>query len=134
MATSVPTPNSETITLNDPGNDVEKSVQAPKQDPNEVERQPSESAGSSVDSSDPYCCQLAPEDDPKQLRVWRKWLAVCAISSSSLCATFASSVVRHISSFVHCYPTQGLTECVCCEQLSGSVHGGRARARLAYCA
>ncbi|RPD61966.1 MFS transporter [Lentinus tigrinus ALCF2SS1-7] len=83
------TNNSETITLND---DIEKTGQTPKQVPDpepEVERRPS--AGS-VDSSDPYCCSLAPEDDPKQLPAWRKWLAVIVISTSSLCATFASSV------------------------------------------
>ena len=88
MATNVgPTPNSETITLNEPGTDVEKSAQAPTQGPDHKPE---------VDSSDPYCCQLAPEDDPKHLPSWRKWLAVFAISSSSMCATFASSVVRHI--------------------------------------
>ncbi|KAI0721913.1 MFS transporter [Cerioporus squamosus] len=81
--------NSETITLNDSAADVEKTGQAP------IGKQPEtvkEGSGSSVNAEDPYCCTLAPEDDPKQLKVWRKWLAVLAIASSSLCATFASSV------------------------------------------
>ncbi|RDX53096.1 MFS general substrate transporter [Lentinus brumalis] len=81
--------NSETITLSDP--DIEKTGQAPKQ-PEPVSEGVQRSSGSLDESSDPYCCTLAPEDDPKQLKLWRKWLAVLAISTSSLCATFASSV------------------------------------------
>ena len=124
MATNVgPTPNSETITLNEPGTDVEKSAQAPTQGPDH---------NAEVDSSDPYCCQLAPEDDPKHLPSWRKWLAVFAISSSSMCATFASSVVRPISLLTSCRLTPVLTGHVPYEPTIGGVHGGGARARLAY--
>ncbi|OBZ71923.1 putative drug/proton antiporter YHK8 [Grifola frondosa] len=35
---------------------------------------------------------LDPEDDPKDLPAFRKWIAVLVISTSALCATFASSV------------------------------------------
>ncbi|KAI0064100.1 MFS general substrate transporter [Artomyces pyxidatus] len=39
----------------------------------------------------PYEVFLEPEDDPQQLPLYRRWLAVFAISLSSLCATSASS-------------------------------------------
>ncbi|KAI9001160.1 MFS general substrate transporter [Trametes punicea] len=77
------TNNSETITLNDA--DVEKNAQAPAL--------PKAEEGSPGDSpADMHLVKLEPEDDPKCLRLWHKWLAVLTISSSSLCATFASSV------------------------------------------
>ncbi|KAI0366395.1 MFS general substrate transporter [Pilatotrama ljubarskyi] len=72
------TNNSETITLSDPA-DFEKQVQAaalPKDG----------------DPADPYQVKLEPEDDPKHLSLWFKWLAVLTICTSSSCATFASSV------------------------------------------
>ncbi|KAI0773812.1 MFS transporter [Fomes fomentarius] len=71
---------SETATLSSNDRDVEKSAPVPKK---ELERE---------EESDPYLVQLEPEDDPKRLALWRKWLAVLTISLSSLCATFASSV------------------------------------------
>lgn len=36
---------------------------------------------------------LDPEDDPKELPLIRKWLAVLVICSAALCTTFASSAV-----------------------------------------
>jgi len=36
---------------------------------------------------------LEPEDDPKQLPLARKWLAVLTISSAALCVTCTSSIV-----------------------------------------
>ena len=80
--------NSETMTLDDA--DVEKRAQAqalPKDSEDAAD-------GSTADS---YQVQLEPEDDPKSLSAWHKWLAVLVISSSSLCATFASSVVCSLS-------------------------------------
>lgn len=76
---------SETATLSSNNRDVEKSAPVPEKEI-EVEEE-----------SDPYLVQLEPEDDPKGLALWRKWLAVLTISLSSLCATFASSVVRSLN-------------------------------------
>ncbi|KAI0334806.1 MFS general substrate transporter [Cubamyces sp. BRFM 1775] len=76
--------NSETITLNDPKQDVEKNV-------NDAASQAPALAKESESPADPHLVQLEPADDPKCLSLWHKWLAVLAISSSSLCATFASS-------------------------------------------
>ena len=39
-----------------------------------------------------YEVQLEPEDDPQQLPLYRRWLAVATISSAALCVTCASSV------------------------------------------
>jgi hypothetical protein len=36
--------------------------------------------------------QLEPEDDPQQLSVCRRWLAVAIISSAGLCVACASSI------------------------------------------
>ncbi|EIW61904.1 MFS general substrate transporter [Trametes versicolor FP-101664 SS1] len=76
--------NSETITLDDA--DVEKRAQA------QALPKDSEDAADGSIAADAYQVQLEPEDDPKSLSAWHKWLAVLVISSSSLCATFASSV------------------------------------------
>ncbi|OSC99125.1 MFS general substrate transporter [Trametes coccinea BRFM310] len=78
------TNNSETITLNDA--DVEKNAQAPAlpKDEGNPDECPAE-------SDDIHKVKLEPEDDPKCLSLWHKWLAVLTISVSSLCATFASS-------------------------------------------
>lgn len=38
--------------------------------------------------------ELDPEDDPKNLPLGRKWLAVAVISSAALCAAATSSIVR----------------------------------------
>ncbi|KAI9063366.1 MFS general substrate transporter [Trametes sanguinea] len=78
------TNNSETITLNDA--DVEKNAQAPAL-PKEEGSNPNEEPS----ADDVYQVKLEPEDDPKCLSLWHKWLAVLTISASSLCATFASS-------------------------------------------
>ncbi|KAI0374134.1 MFS general substrate transporter [Pilatotrama ljubarskyi] len=43
-------------------------------------------------TEDPYLVKLEPEDDPKCLSMWHKWLAVFAICTSTLCVTFDSSV------------------------------------------
>ncbi|CDO74082.1 hypothetical protein BN946_scf185043.g132 [Trametes cinnabarina] len=76
------TNNSETITLSDA--DVEKNAQAPALPKDE-------STAANDFPADKYQVKLEPEDDPKCLSLWHKWLAVLTISSSSLCATFASS-------------------------------------------
>lgn len=39
-----------------------------------------------------YEVQLEPEDDPQQLTLYRRWLAVATISSAALCVTCGSSV------------------------------------------
>lgn len=41
---------------------------------------------------DPFAVVLDPEEDPKNLPVWRKWLVVFVISTGTLCATSASSM------------------------------------------
>ncbi|KAI0630260.1 MFS general substrate transporter [Trametes polyzona] len=43
-------------------------------------------------SDDLYEVKLEPEDDPKCLGLWHKWLAVLVICTSTLCVTFDSSV------------------------------------------
>lgn len=45
-----------------------------------------------VDSVSPDV--LTDNEHPQHLPIWRKWLAVIAISSSSLCVTCATSLVR----------------------------------------
>ena len=85
--------NSETVTLND--SDVEKKAQAPVEDKQEADRASlGTDPGPGLSSDDPFLVQLEPEDNPCLLPTWRKWLAIMVISTSSLCATFASSVVR----------------------------------------
>ena len=44
---------------------------------------------------DPFEVILQPEDDPKNLPSWRKWLVIFVISTGTLCATSASSMVRN---------------------------------------
>ncbi|EKM59644.1 uncharacterized protein PHACADRAFT_137679 [Phanerochaete carnosa HHB-10118-sp] len=41
---------------------------------------------------DPFEVTLEPEDDPKNLPSWRKWLVIFVISIGTLCATSASSM------------------------------------------
>ncbi|KAI1792954.1 MFS transporter [Ganoderma leucocontextum] len=64
--------------------DVETAGQAPDL--------PAKSHLKEIADADPYVCSLDPEEDPKNLPLWRKWAAVLTISSASLCAAFASSV------------------------------------------
>lgn len=47
----------------------------------------------SNDAIDPYLVTLEPEDNPQCMSTLRRWAAVLVISSASLCATCASSVV-----------------------------------------
>lgn len=54
---------------------------------------PKEFAQVREDMDSPYLVELSPEDDPKNLSTFRKWLVVSIISSSALCVTCASSVV-----------------------------------------
>ncbi|KAI0771478.1 MFS general substrate transporter [Trametes elegans] len=75
--------HSETITLSDA--DVESNGAHPPPFSKEKSGEPPR-------SPDDHQVQLEPADDPKNLPIWRKWLAVLVISVSSLCATFASSV------------------------------------------
>ena len=106
--------NSETITLNDPKQDVEKNV-------NDAASQAPALAKESESPADAHLVQLEPADDPKCLSLWHKWLAVLAISSSSLCATFASSAVRPLSSsspLTRVTPWRG-TERACGSELKG---------------
>ena len=44
--------------------------------------------------NDEFEVVLEPDDDPKELPLFRKWLAVLTICSAALCTTFASSAVR----------------------------------------
>lgn len=81
---------SETNTLSE--TDIEKRGQVPGL-PKAAESDASSRAGAEP-GADPYEVQLDPEDDPKRMPSWRKWVAVIVISCASLCATFASSVVR----------------------------------------
>ncbi|PIL36732.1 MFS general substrate transporter [Ganoderma sinense ZZ0214-1] len=74
---------SETNTLHDAA-DIEKAGQAPVQPKSELQEE--------IDDRNPYLCTLNPEDDPKNLPLWRKWAAVLTISSASLCATCTSSM------------------------------------------
>lgn len=46
--------------------------------------------------------ELDPEDDPKNLPLVRKWLAVAVISSAALCAAATSSIVR--PQYYICFP------------------------------
>ena len=79
---------SETNTLHD-AIDAEKAAQAPVQLKSESKEE--------IADADPYLCTLDPDDDPKNLPLWRKWAAVLTISSASLCATCTSSMVRVVS-------------------------------------
>ncbi|KAH9853814.1 MFS transporter [Lenzites betulinus] len=79
---------SETNTLSE--TDIEKRGQVPSL-PKAAESDASSRAGAEP-GADPYEVQLDPEDDPKRMPSWRKWVAVIVISCASLCATFASSV------------------------------------------
>ncbi|KAI0269964.1 MFS general substrate transporter [Gloeopeniophorella convolvens] len=47
-----------------------------------------------------YEVGLEPEDDPQELALFRRWLAVITISSSSLCATCASSAASFTTTAV----------------------------------
>ncbi len=51
------------------------------------------------DADSPYKVELSPEDDPKSLTTFRKWLIVSIISTSALCVTCASSVVGFLRLF-----------------------------------
>ncbi|KAJ3487798.1 hypothetical protein NLI96_g3279 [Meripilus lineatus] len=51
-----------------------------------------ESAQVHVDTDAPYLVELSPEDDPKNISAFRKWIIVSIVSSSALCVTCASSV------------------------------------------
>lgn len=42
---------------------------------------------------DPYLVALEPEDNPQNMTLFRRWLAVLIISSAALCVTCASSIV-----------------------------------------
>lgn len=48
---------------------------------------------SKVVPDDPYQVTLGPEDDPKNLPVWRKWLTVAILNAGAMNATGASSMV-----------------------------------------
>ncbi|KAG9217484.1 hypothetical protein CCMSSC00406_0008596 [Pleurotus cornucopiae] len=48
---------------------------------------------------DPFQVFLEPTEHPQNLSSFRKWLAVIVISSSALCATSASSIVRNSLAF-----------------------------------
>ncbi|KAI0829409.1 MFS general substrate transporter [Trametes gibbosa] len=79
---------SETNTLSE--TDPEKRAQVP-----ELPKATDSDVNSRIGAEpgvDPYLVQLDPEDDPKRMAAWRKWVAVLVISWASLCATFASSV------------------------------------------
>ena len=130
--------NSETITLNDPKQDVEKNVNdAASHAPASALTKDSESP------SDPHLVQLEPADDPKCLSLWHKWLTVLAISSSSLCATFASSVVRSLLYFAFLHGAKrsaragtnsrrSVTDARWATTHTGILHRGRPRARPAH--
>ena len=46
--------------------------------------------------NDPFLVDLRPEDDPKNLPVFRKWLILFVVCTGTLCSTSASSMVcRH---------------------------------------
>ena len=53
-----------------------------------------ESKGARDDS---YQVTLGPEDDPKNLPVWRKWLTVAILNAGAMNATGASSMVRIVA-------------------------------------
>lgn len=47
--------------------------------------------------ADPFEVTLDPADDPKNLPEWRKWAIIFVISTGTLCATSASSMVSALS-------------------------------------
>lgn len=75
------------------------------------------------DADSPYKVELSPEDDPKNLTTFRKWLIVAIISTSALCVTCASSVVSSLASL-------RLLRAELIVFLLGCVHGGRDLSRL----
>ncbi|TCD70550.1 hypothetical protein EIP91_002896 [Steccherinum ochraceum] len=65
-----------------PAQDVEKAVDKGKQ---------AASAGVQVADADPYEVKLTPEEDPKNMTKFRRWLAVMVISTAAFCVTSCSS-------------------------------------------
>ncbi|KAI9451097.1 MFS general substrate transporter [Russula earlei] len=47
--------------------------------------------------AEPYEVSLEPKENPQELPLVRRWLAVMCISSASICVTCASSMVRRVS-------------------------------------
>ena len=61
-----------------------------KESANKIESEETQYGSQSV-STTPV--ELEPHEDPKNMSPFRKWVAVVVISSASLCATCASSMV-----------------------------------------
>ena len=81
------------------GNSKASSMTIPLDDKESKERD------EQVRSDDGFQVVLEPEDDPKNLPVFRKWLILLVVCCGSLCATCASSMVRAIlASFLHPAP------------------------------
>jgi hypothetical protein len=57
---------------------------------------PSSSETTSLDTPSPYEVSLDAADNPQELPLVRRWLAVLCISTSSICVTCASSMVRFV--------------------------------------
>ena len=57
--------------------------------------------GSKNTTIDPHQVTLEPEDDPKNLPLWRKWLTVAIINAGAMNATGASSMVREVNAESH---------------------------------
>ena len=43
--------------------------------------------------ADPFEVTLEPQDDPKRLPLWRKWVAALIINAGAICVTGASAMV-----------------------------------------
>lgn len=61
-----------------------------------------EQDGSALLREKKYEVQLGPEDDPQELPLLRRWLAVATISGAALCVACASSVASILTT-VHMY-------------------------------
>jgi hypothetical protein len=89
--------------------------------------QPHDTAITDIDMStsqnaeDSHFVVLQPEDNPQNMSLFRRWLAVLVISSAALCVTCASSIV---SQFV-CRDLGLVTD-----HVPGCVHGTGCRANV----
>lgn len=76
--------------MSTPRLDLEKSGKPSREDP-----EPENADNVSVKSSNPFEVALEPQDDPKSLPLWRRWIVALIINAGAICVTGASSMVHH---------------------------------------
>ena len=85
---------SETALETQSSKDLERLAHALDNDADHVDSNSTQPASTGKSEKfDPFEVTLGPEDDPKNLPSWRKWLVIFVISAGTLCATSASSMV-----------------------------------------